>query len=55
VAGIDIGSLSAKAVVMRNREVIASAIMLTEADTVRTALNIMSRALERQFVLRFRR
>lgn len=46
VAGIDIGSLSAKAVVMRNNEVIASAIMLTEADTVRTAFSVMNRALE---------
>jgi len=46
VAGIDIGSLSAKAVVMSNNEVIASAILLTEADTVRTAFNVMGRALE---------
>jgi len=44
-AGIDIGSLSANAVIMKNGEAIASATMLTEADSVRTAQQIMNRAL----------
>jgi predicted CoA-substrate-specific enzyme activase len=45
VAGVDIGSLSAKAVIMENGRMVSSATMLTQADSVKTAQEVMQTAL----------
>jgi activator of 2-hydroxyglutaryl-CoA dehydratase len=45
VAGIDIGSLSAKAVIMQSQEVIASATIFMKANTVKTPQEVMDKAL----------
>lgn len=46
VAGIDIGSLSAKVVIMCGDEIISSAIILTGHDSVKTSTQVMKLALQ---------
>ena len=46
VAGIDIGSLSANAVIMKKGQILSSATILTQADSVETAQEVMHGALE---------
>lgn len=46
VGGIDIGSLSTKAVLMQEKEIITSATMLTKPDSVGSAQEIILMALE---------
>lgn len=45
VAGLDIGSLSAKAVVLKNGNIAASALILTGPDSQAAARNVMDKAL----------
>ena len=44
-AGVDIGSLSANAVIMEYGRMLCSATMLTQADSAETAQEVMGRAL----------
>jgi predicted CoA-substrate-specific enzyme activase len=46
VAGIDIGSLSAKAVIMEDDELLSWSVILTKPDSVETAQETMSQALK---------
>lgn len=46
-AGIDIGSLSGKAVIMEDEKVISSAIIYTSANSAGTAKDVMNRALQK--------
>jgi predicted CoA-substrate-specific enzyme activase len=47
VAGIDIGSLSAKAVIMEDDELLSWSVILTKPDSVETAQETMSQALKK--------
>lgn len=46
VAGIDIGSLSAKAVILKDNEILGRGIILTGADSEATAREVMEKALK---------
>jgi len=45
VAGCDVGSLSAKAVIMNDGEIIASAVIFSKPDPAESAVEVMGRAL----------
>ena len=46
VAGIDIGSLSANAVIMEKGQMVSAATILTQADSAETASEVIGKALE---------
>jgi predicted CoA-substrate-specific enzyme activase len=47
VAGIDIGSLSAKAVIMKDDELLSRSIILTKPDSLETSREVMDQALKK--------